>query len=125
MILSFQMKGDVYLTISWCYGSKKIIWKQSVLGHADFPNWCIGNSIDVTLAHVDEDELFLKAAVDIKVDVKESLVAIALWQLTAWTQLQVLASFEYYPYLQCDEVCICICKQNDTKTHQQEFPGKK
>ena len=32
VILSFEMKGDVYLTISWCYGSKKIIWIQSVLG---------------------------------------------------------------------------------------------
>ena len=32
MILSFKMKEVVYLTISWCYGSKKILWVQSILG---------------------------------------------------------------------------------------------
>ena len=25
------MNGHVYLTVSWCYGSKKIFWIQSVL----------------------------------------------------------------------------------------------
>ena len=44
----------------------------------------------MTLAHVDEDELVLKAVFDVEVGVKESLVAVALWQLTAWTQVQVL-----------------------------------
>ena len=32
MMLSFKMKGDVYLTISWCYGSKNILWVQLVFG---------------------------------------------------------------------------------------------
>ena len=32
LILSYKCREMLYLTISWCYGSKKILWIQSVSG---------------------------------------------------------------------------------------------